>query len=344
MPKEIHLWRVSNGRLDPVPDGRLDLESRLEDWLMADLGLLGQRLLIIGRQVPTEFGGYIDLLALDASGDLVIIELKRDRTPREVTAQLLDYASWAAELSAERIVAIAERQIGSSLDTAFRQTFDADLPEVINAGHKLLVIGSTIDAASERIIRYLSDRHGVNINAVTFQYFRLPGGDEVLGRVHLLEPERVDQNTRDKGDTKRRIALSLDELEREAERQGVGDLYRAAVSTFRPLFKTQPTRSSLRLAANFGDKTGGVLNLIPTEAKGGHLPFQLYTNRASQMFRRSAAEIAAGLPAGSETWQYAAGADPWWQGHAGAFQNADDVARLRAAFGEPSPESRAPST
>ena len=59
-------------------------------------------LLIIGRQVRTQFGGRIDLLAIDPEGDLLIIELKKDRTPREIVAQVLDYASWVNHLSPRR--------------------------------------------------------------------------------------------------------------------------------------------------------------------------------------------------------------------------------------------------
>lgn len=128
MPKEIKLWRVEGAQLLAMPQGRLDLESRLEEWLHRDVSLLGQRLLVIGRQVATDYGGIVDLLCVDAVGDLVIIELKRDRTPREVTAQILDYASWASDLSAERIGEIAARHLGSdSLESAFgaplRRTF-----------------------------------------------------------------------------------------------------------------------------------------------------------------------------------------------------------------------------
>lgn len=63
----------------------------IEGWIARQPDLLGLDLLMIGRQVNTEFGGRIDLLRIDPDGNLVIIELKRDRTPREIIAQVLDY-------------------------------------------------------------------------------------------------------------------------------------------------------------------------------------------------------------------------------------------------------------
>jgi len=44
-------------------------------------------LLIVGRQVVTKFGKKVDLLALDAEGRVDVIELKRDKTPRDVVAR-----------------------------------------------------------------------------------------------------------------------------------------------------------------------------------------------------------------------------------------------------------------
>jgi hypothetical protein len=41
---------------------------------------------------------------------LILIELKKDRTPREVVAQALDYASWAAELTPECLSQIYQRR------------------------------------------------------------------------------------------------------------------------------------------------------------------------------------------------------------------------------------------
>ena len=93
-------------------------------------------LLIIGQQVRTAFNKEIDLLCMDSKGDLVIVELKRDKTPREVTAQALDYASWVKDLGAEEIQEIAAHHLkgGQSLKDAFEDEFGSEFefPDVIN--------------------------------------------------------------------------------------------------------------------------------------------------------------------------------------------------------------------
>lgn len=202
MSQHIRLWKVGErDRLQEIQSERLDLERRLEQWIEHDISMIADGLLVIGKQVPTTFGGFLDLLCLDANGDLVIVELKRDRTPREVTAQVLEYASWAVNLSNDRIVEIADAYLGEKgpLEKAFRDAFGSDLPDTLNEGHQMLIVASEIDSSSERIIRYLSDVHGVRINAVTFQFFR-DAGEEYLARAFLLEPTDVDYKAQSKAE------------------------------------------------------------------------------------------------------------------------------------------------
>ena len=45
-------------------------------------------------------------------GDLIIVELKRDKTPRDVVAQFLDYASWVGDLGFEEINKICQKRSG----------------------------------------------------------------------------------------------------------------------------------------------------------------------------------------------------------------------------------------
>lgn len=90
MPLELGVWRIDQG-VQPVEFGHLDLEERLEDILNENIEIASPNWLVIGRQVRTEHGGFIDLLAIDRDANLIVLELKKQQTPRDVVAQLLDY-------------------------------------------------------------------------------------------------------------------------------------------------------------------------------------------------------------------------------------------------------------
>jgi RecB family endonuclease NucS len=79
MPVEMGLWRVDD-RPVRLPGG-MPTEARLEELIEAEPTILGEPLLIIGRQVATSSGKVIDLLAADADGVLHVLELKKDKTP-----------------------------------------------------------------------------------------------------------------------------------------------------------------------------------------------------------------------------------------------------------------------
>ena len=49
MPTEIKLWRIEEDRPKPVSQDKLDLESRLENWLRDDIGLVNDDLLMWRR-------------------------------------------------------------------------------------------------------------------------------------------------------------------------------------------------------------------------------------------------------------------------------------------------------
>ena len=147
MADEVRLWRIGpDEQLSEIRDASLDLESRLQEWLARDVSILDPALLVIGREVPT-FSGPIDILCIDPEGDLVIVELKRQRTPREVTAQALDYASWVTSLSHEQVTSIADQYLAGDFEATFTTRFGTDLPETLNGDHRIVVVGSAIDAS-----------------------------------------------------------------------------------------------------------------------------------------------------------------------------------------------------
>lgn len=188
------LFGIVSGKLQPATRKILNKESLIEDWVEADPSLLGLDALIVGRQVPTDHGKFIDLMAMDATGSLIIIELKKDRTPREIVAQVLDYASWVRTLSTPEIYKWAETYLKTRLATAFREKFGEAIPDQLNASHSMLIVASELDPASRRIVEYLSEEHGVAINTVFFNVFEADG-KEWLTTDFLLDQEEVEERS-----------------------------------------------------------------------------------------------------------------------------------------------------
>lgn len=233
MSIQMQLWRIEGERPGRLRSAKLDLENRLETWICEDLGLVGEDLLLLDRQVATDYGHWIDVLALDRGGNLVILELKRGRTPRDVVAQILDYASWVHGLTRQDVERLAEAGRKLPLEELFRKRFGSELPESLNEEQRLVIVATELDPQSERIVQFLSSRHGVNINVVFFDYYR-DGDREYVGRSWLIAPSEVKRSVRMFGSGKRAL-LTIEDLVGLADERGVGDLYRALYEGLRPL-------------------------------------------------------------------------------------------------------------
>ena len=80
--------------------------QHIQEWVAKNPGILGDELLIIGK----EFSGFdrtnerLDLLAVDEDGKLVVIELKRDDSGSDVHWQAIKYASYLHRFDTEGII------------------------------------------------------------------------------------------------------------------------------------------------------------------------------------------------------------------------------------------------
>jgi phage gp36-like protein len=189
MGTEIKVWEISDNHVKAVGDAALEsehLESELESWIVECPNILGEDLLIIAKQKEVQSVGRLDLLAIQPDGGLVIVELKRGMAPREAVAQALDYASWLDKITEGELLEIAESHLKGPLDEAFVDRFGKDMPAINPHNHRILLVGSALDAAAERIINYLAQRYSVNLNAVFFRYAKLSTGQEILARSVLV--------------------------------------------------------------------------------------------------------------------------------------------------------------
>lgn len=287
MSQDVKVWEIINrDTLKEISKSKLDLEERLENWLEKDISIISNDLLVIGRQIETSFGGAIDLLCIEYNGDILIVELKRDKTPREITAQVLDYASWIKDLSNEKITEIANRYLGDRgpLEEAFKGKFGTEIPDILNEHHKMLVVASETDKRSERIIKYLSDSYGVGLNAITFQYFQNEEGKEFLTRIFLIEPSEIQIGP----PSKRKPPLSYEELQEIAEKNGVGDIYKRIVAGLSKCFdQSVTTMSSIAFIGIIGERKSRntIFSILPKESNSEKgVRFTVYIDRFVDYF------------------------------------------------------------
>ena len=193
MPIQHALW-VAGEVPREVKTATLADEAALEAMIVAEPRILSDEWMLVGKQVNTGMSGVVDLLAVAPDASLVLIELKRDRTPREVVAQTLDYASWLQDLDAQQIRGIYGRfRPGKSLNDEFRERFGHELVEdELNNTHQLVIVASDLDARTERIVQYLEGWE-VPINVLFFQVFS-HGDDRFLSRTWLVDPAEVQVN------------------------------------------------------------------------------------------------------------------------------------------------------
>ena len=127
-------------------------EQWLESWLEKYPDSLDEPLMIIGRQVHTDGGGVLDLFGLNARGDTVVLELKRDRAPRDTIAQALEYAAFVSRLRAEDLEAVyRDYQDDTSLVLGehHRKWFKLEASDSVtfNADQRVVIVGQTIGSA-----------------------------------------------------------------------------------------------------------------------------------------------------------------------------------------------------
>ena len=187
MTDELRLWRVGeSGRVEPLPPiQQMPTELALEDLLVRNPEMLEPGLKLVGRQTVTETG-WLDLLAVDRDGRLVVYELKRGRLAREAVTQVLDYASDLDAMGIRTLTEhIAERSGNDGIQRIddFEQWYadnfgDDDLSRLLPP--RMVLIGLGVDPIVERMARFISGGP-LDVSVVTFQGF-MSGGDRLLAR------------------------------------------------------------------------------------------------------------------------------------------------------------------
>lgn len=169
------LFNITNGKvrvLRPVSFHKTHVEADLQRWADANPHLLneGAPMLSLGTEIVTHHGYSIDNLFVDGNGCLVVAELKRGPTPRDVTAQVIDYAAYASRLEWSHVEKFCRARHGTDFDAALKQSFGRPFTRTDKIDHRLMIVAESYDPRVTDAAVYLIN-NGTPLALLQFTYF-----------------------------------------------------------------------------------------------------------------------------------------------------------------------------
>jgi hypothetical protein len=198
------LWKITDKGPAKVSETKFKqeklLEGQLEDWISSDPSILGEPLLVVGRQVLIpDTKDRLDMLGLDPQGNSVIIELKRGKLKDPVDMQAMRYASYIAKWTFTDFENVARNYAGKLGDPEFNfnamyESFcvDAGVDEVpdINKDQRIIIVGSAVRDKLGSVALWLYE-HSIDIKVVEVQAYK--DGNDVFIEPNTVVPLQVSK-------------------------------------------------------------------------------------------------------------------------------------------------------
>jgi hypothetical protein len=331
---KISLWRISeSGELAEV-GGPAGSEDVLKDLLVREPRMISDDLAVIGREVKTDRGLWVDLLGVNSDGDLVIIELKTSRAPRDVVAQLLEYGAWASRLTPEDVEKILSEYGGklrlkyNSLGELFEERFNVRIDEVeVNGEQEFVLVAEEVDSRLLDVIDYLRD-YGLKIKVFLYKYVELNGGKYIA----FLRVSKEEEPGVSVPKIERRRQNLKESLERKARENGVENLYRRAVERLGEVFMGQANKGLYAFKARIKPDSWPRVIIrvnVSDSSRGRGLNFEVYTKRLADYLGTSIDEVKREIfPSNADIveWKYTKKTvDIEWSGHEWYFKSTNEI-------------------
>jgi alkylated DNA nucleotide flippase Atl1 len=177
-----------------LADAGLREREHLQEWILANPDIIGEDILVItsefDRWLPNAVSrsnrairDRLDILGLDATGQLVVAELKRDRAADTVEMQAIKYAAMVSQFTPDLLA----QAFATHLSAQGEPTAHADARRALedHAGGALdlkvlrrprivLIAGEFLDTTTTSAV-WLTQM-GVEVDLVRYQAYRTPGG------------------------------------------------------------------------------------------------------------------------------------------------------------------------
>ena len=233
--EEIKLWKLgADGQqklsAEPIVNIReTETENQLEEVLTSCPELLMNGLKLIGRQTETP-GGPLDLLGVDADGQIVVFELKRGTLTRDAVAQIIDYSSYLATLEPEELsehISNRSGKLGIETIDNFIDWYQTEFGKPLTEPQRprMILVGLGADDRTKRMVSFLSEGD-FDISLITFHGFK-EGNDVLLAR-------QVEVQSKPPGPTPIYTKkTNLEKLQQNVQKLKVEDYYYDIAAFFR---------------------------------------------------------------------------------------------------------------
>lgn len=192
------LHKIEDGKLVEYTTTPVTTEFEIHDFIEKHPSVLDKNIFVIGREVTTVDGNSIDLLGLNNNGDTIIIEIKKDQTPRKIIGQILEYSEWVSNsLGSDELNKIAKRKHLKDYPSLWKR-YELEFNEIpdFNEHQRLYIVAEKIDPITEKIARYLK-KNGLDISCVEINFYEKDGDrfcdtKMIVGKEKAVIPDTID--------------------------------------------------------------------------------------------------------------------------------------------------------
>lgn len=183
------LYDMTDGVLSEVTktsfasEGILE-RSHLQRALRENVGMIGDDLLVVAEEFGDFTDGHrrIDLLCVDKSARLVVVELKRTEDGGHIELQALRYAAMVSTMTLVDLEAIFSKHlasgVGSDSDEASQlltEWLDDGHDAVISREVRIVLVSSGFGKEITTTVLWLNDLYGLDIRCIRLTPYRVEG-------------------------------------------------------------------------------------------------------------------------------------------------------------------------
>ncbi|MDI6723128.1 MAG: hypothetical protein QMD61_00625 [Methanobacterium sp.] len=211
---KISLKSREVNQLKIVNFSELQVKERfdIEVWVKDNPSILKENLLIISEQILLPSGRQPDLIALDKNGNLVIIELKRDDSGRDVYWQAITYAAQFSEYAFPDIIDMYETFLkksgneDSNAKEKIEEFVEEDL-EKLNQKQRMFIVSKEFHQDVLKASLWLLD-YGIDIKVVKLTPYKYTDDTIFLDSEVLIPTPGVEDYIEKKAEKVKKVDKS----------------------------------------------------------------------------------------------------------------------------------------